>query len=108
MRKVVINECYGGFGLSNEAYEKMIEYGYEGIEKFDPKECIFNIKYYFEVAPERTDITLIKVIEELGKRANGMCANLKIHEVEGLYRICEYDGNEWIETPDSIDWNYAD
>ena len=108
MRKVVINECYGGFELSDEAYEKMIEYGYGGIKKFDGNDSIFHIKYYFAVEPERTDITLIKVVEELGERANGMCADLKIHEIEGLYRICEYDGMEWIETPDNIDWSYAD
>ena len=25
--KIVINKCYGGFGLSNEAYDKLIEWG---------------------------------------------------------------------------------
>ena len=25
--KVVINKCYGGFSLSEAAYEKLIEYG---------------------------------------------------------------------------------
>jgi hypothetical protein len=108
MSKVVINECYGGFGLSNEAYERMIEYGYEGIIKLDDKNRIFDTKYYFDIPPERTNITLIKVVEELGEKANGICADLKIHEIEGLYRICEYDGIEWIETPDNIDWSYAD
>ena len=27
MKKVAINTCYGGFGLSNAAYEKLIEWG---------------------------------------------------------------------------------
>ena len=27
MKKVVINGCHGGFGLSTEAYEKLIEWG---------------------------------------------------------------------------------
>jgi hypothetical protein len=27
MRKIVINDCFGGFGLSEAAYEKLIEWG---------------------------------------------------------------------------------
>jgi hypothetical protein len=45
--KVVINKCYGGFGLSNEALDRLHELGFEGIatpideyfpEKKDPTE----------------------------------------------------------------------
>lgn len=47
---------------------------------------------------ERTDADLIAVVEELGERANGACASLKVVEVpDGVnWEIAEYDGNEHI------------
>lgn len=90
--KVVINASYGGFGLSDEAlkllgYEDQLEY------KFD------------DDRPSRHDPHLVEVVEKLGDAANGMHADLEIVEVEGnRYRICEYDGLEWVETPESIEW----
>jgi len=42
----------------------------------------------------------VQVIEE-----NPGEEELEIAVIESAkYRICEYDGNEWIETPESIDW----
>lgn len=35
--KVVINTCYGGFGLSNKAYEKLIEWGVP-VQKYTKEE----------------------------------------------------------------------
>jgi hypothetical protein len=52
----------------------------------------------------RHDPVLVQVVEELGDKANGTCAKLKIDEVDGPYRIDEYDGFESVETPDSYDW----
>lgn len=52
----------------------------------------------------RHDPVLVQVVEELGEKANGLCANLKIAEVDGLYRIDEYDGFESVKTPDTYDW----
>jgi hypothetical protein len=52
----------------------------------------------------RHDPILAQVVEELGDKANGMCAKLAIAEVSGPYRIDEYDGNESVETPGSYDW----
>lgn len=51
---------------------------------------------------------LVQVVEELGDRASGSCADLRIAEVEGLYRIDEYDGSESVVSPDGYDWQYAD
>lgn len=48
---------------------------------------------------ERTDPTLLRVIEELGsERASGKCATLKIVEIpDGVqWEIDEYDGNETV------------
>lgn len=52
----------------------------------------------------RTDKNLIKIVKELGDAANGAYSKLAIAQVEGKYRICEYDGYEWVETPESIEW----
>lgn len=58
---------------------------------------------YWEV--ERHDPILVQVVEELGVIADGQCAELKVVEISGnKYRICEYDGSEWVETPENINW----
>lgn len=95
-RKVVYNAQHGGFGLSDKALELGRElsgnpkwggtYGWD----FDER--------------NRHDNILVRVVEELGRRANGFAADLQIATVEGKYRICEYDGLEWIETPETIEW----
>jgi hypothetical protein len=58
--------------------------------------------YYMDVS--RHDPALIQVVEELGKKANGNHANLQIEEVDGLYRIEEYDGNESVMTAGDYNW----
>lgn len=47
---------------------------------------------------DRADKFLVQVVEELGEKANGMCASLRIVEIpDGTdYEIGEYDGNEHI------------
>ena len=110
MGKVVINSFFGDFGLSNEAMDRLVELGYELTVNpyYKPHEkSIFTYKYYQPYSINRTDPTLIQVVEELGERANGDCANLEVVEVEGLYYITDYDGLESIETPDNIDWESA-
>ena len=84
--KVVINTCFGGFGLSKEAYEFL------GIE-WDK----FGYKYNDD--DKRTDEKLIKCVETLGVKANGSCASLKVVEIpdDVNWYIDEYDGMETIE-----------
>ena len=55
---------------------------------------------------ERDDPVLIQVIEKLGKKANGRCAQIKIEDVPkgALWRIDEYDGNESVMTQDAYEW----
>ena len=83
-KKVVINGCYGGFGLSRKAREML------GI---DSKYCYVDI--------DRHDARLVDVVETLGEDANGDCANLKIVEIpdDVDYIIEEYDGLEWVSEP---------
>jgi hypothetical protein len=47
---------------------------------------------------ERNDPALVQTVEELGKRANGSHADLKVVEIpDGVeFQIEEYDGLEWV------------
>lgn len=95
--KVVYNQCYGGFGLSNEARERYAELANIDISKTS----LYDIS--------RTDPILIQVIEEIGDKANGEYAKLVIEELESgtVYRITEYDGFESIEIIGDQNWNVA-
>ena len=86
VRHVVINDCYGGFGLSARAaaeYKKLAN--------------IVDLEWYDRDVP-RDDPYLIKVVKELGMAANGSHANLKIVEIPGDvdWQVSEYDGVEWV------------
>ena len=77
--KLVINVCYGGYGLSEEA-EALLGGEEEAYEY------------------ERNDERLIEVVEELGtERASGDYAELKVVELPENttdYYINKYDGLE--------------
>ncbi len=82
--KVVINKCYGGFGLSDRALERYNELA--GTE----------LEHYYDI--ERTDAILVQVVTELGESANGDFAELKVIEIpdDVSWEINEYDGQEQI------------
>jgi hypothetical protein len=86
VRYVVINTCYGGFGLSDRAIKEYLQLA--GIVERD----------FHDRDIPRDDPYLVKVIRELGMAANGAHANLKIVEIPGdiSWHIGEYDGNEWV------------
>jgi len=122
--KVVVNKCYGGFGLSYDAVMRyaqikgikmfaFVEKGstnqlkeYKGGEAFSIyystkplKNGKLQEKYYFSYRDiDRDDPTLVQVVKELKKKANGTCAKLEIVEIpDGVeWEIEEYDGNEWV------------
>lgn len=59
----------------------------------------FNDSYITLDDIERHDPDLIRVVEELGKEANGICANLVIKDIgDSKYHIDEYDGYESVIT----------
>lgn len=68
----------------------------------------FNHQYFKHTWQERNvdrhDPILVQVVEELGDKANGKHAQLKIDEVDGPYRIDEYDGNESVMTSGDYNW----
>jgi hypothetical protein len=86
VQHVVINTCYGGFGLSERA-----------VREYKAMAGITDPKWYDRDAP-RDDPYLIKIVRDLGMAANGAHANLKIIEVppDVEWQIEEYDGNEWV------------
>ena len=86
-KKVVVNHSFGVFNLSDEAW---IAYAKE--KPSDLNSISF-----------RTDLDLVRIVEQLGERANGQTAfglknDLKIIEIpEGIkVKIESYDGNEWV------------
>ena len=115
MTKVVINSCYGGFGLSDEATRALLRRrGIQWTEKpsrFGSMGPEFYIdgEFYTSRDTPRTDPDLIAVVEEMGDAANGRCASLEIVDLEPgtHYFIDEYDGYESIQTRDGIGWQIA-
>jgi len=118
MTKIVINSCYGGFGLSDEAIRMFL------IRKniqFEEKPTRWGDSSFNEPGKEewslyatirdvkRSDPDLVYVVETLGEKANGSFAELAIEEfpVGTLYRVNEYDGLESIETRDGTEWSLA-
>ena len=83
---IVINNCYGGFGLSDQAALRYKEMA--GIK---------DTNWYSRDIP-RDDPYLVQLVRDMGMAANGAHANLKIVEVPGdvEWQIEEYDGNEWV------------
>ena len=83
---IVINTCYGGFGLSSRAEAE-----------YKVAAGITEDKWsYYDL--DRSDPYLVKIVKDLGSAANGAHANLKIVEIPGdvEWEIGEYDGNEWV------------
>lgn len=138
MKKVVINQCFGGLGLSPwaiEIYCKMkfgeqvyfygvpyrriekIDLGKHKVYKVDPNGRNLFCKPYLKDLGDsfwsnvherylfnpndicRDDDILVTVVENLGREANGLCADLKVVEIPNDvdWSISEYNGREIIE-----------
>ena len=79
--KLVINSCFGGFSLSQTACAML------GVDEWEGRNLL------------RNDARLIKIVEQLGEDANGMCAKLEIVEIPDTatdYHVEEYDGLETV------------
>jgi len=89
--KVVINDCYGGFGLSDKADSIM-----------DERSPFYKEHGWLFI--DRSDPILVSVVEELGREADGFASELRIVDIpDGLeYMIQEYDGMENLLTYVSV------
>lgn len=96
MKKIVINACYGGFGLSKLATES-----YASRKGLNPGKWNEAFRFYDGISDRsipRDDKDLIEIVESLGTLANGWAADLKIVEIpdEVDWEIAEYDGFEHV------------
>jgi len=138
--KVMINTCYGGFSISEEAV-----YAYakrKGLSIY-PENHEFTMKTYWTIPEDkrdgylrgaawyaasiedrrksnklykentidtrpddRADADWIAVVENLGEKANGSCAKIKVVEIpdDVQWEIDEYDG---IETVREVSRNWG-
>ena len=83
MPKIVVNRCFGGFGLSRQAYEEL-GLAWDGYG------------YAYNEEEKRSDPKLVEVVEKLGDRASGLLSNLKVVTVpdDVEWEIDNYDGQE--------------
>jgi len=100
MAKIVFNDCFGGFGVSDKAIQRYWEI--KGLPVPDDFTR-------FDLEEDRADPILVQVVEELGDEANIVYSDLQIRELPAgtLYRIDEYDGSETVMTQDEYTWKVA-
>jgi hypothetical protein len=112
--KVAINRCFGGFGISNEAFEKLLDRKGIAFDKVEPEEdrSFLGASYFeaghtgddeyylsdYDMTQDRADPDLIAVIEELGDKANSNYSDIAIIEIpdDVKWHIHEYDGLEHV------------
>jgi hypothetical protein len=93
-RRIVVNTCFGGFGLSEEAKEMYLSLTRDKIER--------PLAWCIELDVARDDPNLLKVIDTLGLNPSaGSFSQLAIVEIpddvpEDGWIIQEYDGKEWV------------
>ena len=93
--KVVLNKCFGGFDLSDEAKQLYADLSGKSMQFIDD---LWKLQGSRELTVFRSDPNLVKVVETLGERADTKFSSLKIVEIpDGIeWHIQEYDGNEWV------------
>lgn len=122
--KVVINTCYGGFGLSDEAVlwleqnakdEKLREFLKEERKKLSQKKmkwdtvegCMasgLSFKFCDNGIP-RHHQDLVKVVETLKDKASGEFSDLKVVTLKGnKYRVEKYNGAEYVMEPEDYEF----
>ena len=108
-RKIVINKCYGGFGLSDQAMRMFRAATKDVAPVEDDKASTFSSLICdtlsfssggHDIARDHPD--LVRIVEELGtEKASGWAASLAVVEIpddvpDDGWIIQEYDGDEWV------------
>lgn len=103
MEKIVINKCYGGYGLSDQALDWLKEKdAFKNEEQYQrEKDCFKEHGMSFFFGDDRSNPLLIECVEALKEKASGQCSNLVVEEVFGkedvTFEIESYDGFETIK-----------
>lgn len=87
-RKLVINSDFGGFSLSDQAWERYCQQkGWDHTDENMHDRMI-----------ERDCPILVDIVESMGKEANGRHAELKVVAIPAdvYWELADYDGREWI------------
>ncbi len=87
---VVINTCFGGFGLSDAACEWLAA---KGLVLHDPS-AYGNYVYDEFFSGRRNHLLLVECVRTLGSAANDSCADLQVAKGDGRFYIKNYDGKE--------------
>jgi hypothetical protein len=99
MTEIVINSCYGGFGLSDTAILEMRKLaGHWGITPSLSVEARWE-NYFPSRDVSRDSPILIAAVKAIGgKKASGPGASLKIVTIpdDVKWQIEDYDGLEWV------------
>lgn len=104
MVKIALNKSYGGFGLSWAAAQWLASKGLVEAVRY-LKEYTEEEHYSFDPEIPRHHPLLIECIETLGEASSEEGDELVIETIEGnRYRIEEYDGLEWVVTPEQQVW----
>jgi len=107
MPKVVVNACFGGFGLSHEAIMRYAELSMINLIRVEGeilsichyyKDVVSEDTYFSPYDLERDDPILVQVVEEMGEAADGDMSELRIADIpdDVLWYIDEYDGVETV------------
>jgi hypothetical protein len=110
--KVAINRCFGGFGISDEAFENLLTRKGIAFEKVESGSKLMGASYYhkghsgdddhyishYDYSNDRSDPDLIAVIEEMGQSANSWASEIAIVDIpdDVEWHIDEYDGMEHV------------
>lgn len=109
MPKIVVNACFGGFGLSDQAVLRYAEIKGINLVKLPSSFSTYRFDwwidgvrddehYFYDGHLERDDPILVQVVEELGDNSWGDFAQLRIADVpdDVEWEIDEYDGIETV------------
>lgn len=96
MQKIVINRCFGGFGLSGVAQKRYFELEHKPAGEYDAQYDHWSEWRSWEVP--RDDYNLVRVVEELGEASWGFASELKVVEVPAgvNWYVHDYDGMETV------------